>query len=124
METLYNIAVQTNGGADFYLLFGDFLDAFYKAEAKTRMNMINEPPPDMGKSEYVPFLAAAAHKLAIDFDVPPPEWVFERRCYLPGMAPHFACEAKGDLRLLFMYKSPSEFKYRNLFVDENVLKRI
>ena len=37
--------------------------------------------------------------------------------------PFFGCNAKGDLRLLFMYKSPAEFKHRNLFVDENVLER-
>ena len=29
-----------------------------------------------------------------------------------------------NMKLSFMYKSPSEFKHRNLFVDENVLMRV
>jgi hypothetical protein len=75
----------------------------------------------MMSPEYVPFLAATVHKLALDYGLIPPWWVFEKRCYLPGMSPYFDCNATGRLRLLFMYKSPSEFKHRNLFVDENVL---
>jgi len=124
MESIYEISVHTNIGNDFYLLLGDFLDAFYLADLNIRQIMISEPPVDMESPEFVPFLAAVAHKLAIDYKIFPPSWVFESRCYLPGVEPHFACNAKGKLRLLFMYKSPSEFKHRNLFVDENVLVRV
>ena len=124
MESLYNISVQVNFGADFYLLLGDLLDAFYCADSKKRVEMIADAPVDMSKPEFVPLLAATAHKLAIDYGINPPRWAFESRCFLSGMTPHFACNAKGNLRLLFMYKSPSEFKHRNLFVDENVLVRV
>ena len=124
METIYDISVKTNDGADFYLLFGDFLDSFYKLRDKEKAVMLSTAPNDMSKPEYVPFLASAAHKLADDFGITPPDWVFAERCYLPGDKPHFACNAKGNLRLWFMYKSPPEFKHRNLFVDENVLFRI
>jgi len=124
VDTIYDISVKTNAGANFYLQFGDFLDSFYRATDKEKVEMLANPPNDMAKPEYVPFLAATAHKLADDFDLPPPEWVFDERCYLPGNKPHFACNAKGNLRLWFMYKSPSEFKHRNLFVDENVLSRV
>ncbi|MCL1805310.1 MAG: hypothetical protein FWG28_04845 [Clostridiales bacterium] len=124
MDSIYNISIQARAGADFYLLLGDFLDCFYRADPETQASMIAVPPDDMERPEYVPFLASTAHKLAIDHQIPTPEWAFAPRCYLPGGAPHFACGAKGDLRLLFMYKSPSEFKHRNLFVDENVLSRI
>ena len=124
METIYNISVKTNFGADFYLLLGDFLDSFYTAFDKDRNIMLSVAPNDMEKPEYVPFLASVAHKLADDFNIIPPDWVFDKRCYLPGNKPHFACNAKGNLRLWFMYKSPPEFKHRNLFVDENVLLRV
>ena len=124
MESIYNISVRANAGDDFYLLLGDFLDAFYAAEPDTRTDMISHSPLDMAKPEYVPFLAATAHKLALDYGMAVPRWVFDTRCYLPGMSPYFACNARGNLRLLFMYKSPSEFKHRNLFVDENVLARV
>ena len=124
MESLYNLSVRANMGDDFYLSLGDFLDAFYRSDSDTQANMIAATPVDMEKPELVPLLAATAHKLAIDFGLVTPQWTFESRCYLPGMSPHFACNAKGNLRLLFMYKSPSEFKHRNLFVDENILIRV
>ncbi|MCL1874910.1 MAG: hypothetical protein FWF87_01470 [Synergistaceae bacterium] len=124
MESIVNISKRTNAGFDFYLLLGDFLDEFYKESADIQLQMISEPPEDMNKQEYVPFLASVAHKLANDFRLEPPQWMFEKRCYLNGRNPYFACNVKGNLRSLFMYKSPSEFKHRNLFVDENVLIRV
>jgi hypothetical protein len=86
--------------------------------------MISDPPLDMSNVVHLPFLASVAHKLANDYYLAIPSWVFEKRCYLPGDEPFFACHARGDLRLLFMYISPSEFKHRNLFVNENVLLRV
>jgi hypothetical protein len=124
MDSIRGISRNTNAGGDFYLLLGDFLDEFYRAPPHVQAQMLREAPGDMKSPELVPFLAAAAHKLANDHELAPPEWAFERRCYLPGAQPHFGCNAKGNLRLLFMYKSPAEFKHRNLFVDENVLVRV
>ena len=124
MESIYGISASANAGEGFYILLGDFLDAYYAAEDDQRMGMVEKPPLDMGNPECVPFLAATAHKLAVDFGLKPPQWAFEPRCYLPGDSPFFACKAKGKLRLLFMYKSPPEFKHRNLFVDENALARV
>jgi hypothetical protein len=124
MGGIRDISCKTNAGEDFYLLLGDFLDAFYKAAPDAQAAMLRDAPEDMANSELVPFLAATAHKLANDCGQVAPKWAFERRCYLPGMEPHFGCNAKGNLRLLFMYKSPAEFKHRNLFVDENVLDRV
>ena len=124
MNSIKKISLDTNAGRDFYLLLGDFLDEFYKASPEDQSAMLHDEPADMGESECVPFLAATAHKLADDYNLNVPGWVFERRCYLPGSEPFFGCRAKGNLRLLFMYKSPSEFKHRNLFVDENVLVRV
>jgi len=124
MDTIYNISKQTNDGADFYLQLGDFLDSFYRAADGEKVMMLADAPENMNKPEYLPFLASTAHKLANDYSLPPPPWVFNKRCYLPGAKPFFACNAKGKLRLWFMYKSPSEFKHRNLFVDENVLARV
>ncbi|MDR1523257.1 MAG: hypothetical protein LBS29_04835 [Endomicrobium sp.] len=121
MNNIHNVSLRVNDGEDFYLLLGDFLDEFYKTP---KGEMLSSHPEQMSKAELVPFLAATAHKLANDYGFVPPRWTFERRCYLPGDEPYFACKARGNLRLLFMYKSPSEFKHRNLFVDENVLVRI
>ena len=108
-------------GQDFHLLLGDFLDAFYRAYPTEQQVMLDARPEDT-VPDVLPFAAAAAHKLANDYGLPVPAWVFEKRCY--SAQPFFGCHARGNLRLLFMYKSPTEFKHRNLFVDENVLARV
>jgi hypothetical protein len=121
MDTMHKVLAGAAAGQDFYLLLGDFLDEFYRADAATRQKMIAERPAD-ATSESLAYAAATAHKLANDCAFAAPSWVFERRCYNPR--PFFGCRARGNLRLLFMYQSPPEFKHRNLFVDENVLARV
>ena len=117
------VATEVAAGRDFYLCLGDFLDEFYRIDNYERKAML-ETPPEFGMSrEHLAYLAAAVHKLSNDYRIDPPEWIFDERCFLRDK-PFFGCRATGNLRLLFMYKSPPEFKHRNLFVDENVLKRV
>ena len=123
MNSMKNISIQAHAGRDFYLLLGDFLEEYYAAPPEKKTQMLSEPPDNVSRREGLPFLAATAHKLCNDDGISPPAWVFDERCYLRD-APFFACRAKGNLRLLFMYKSPIEFKHRNLFVDENALVRV
>ena len=117
------IAIEIAKGRDFYLSLGDFLDDFYRADNKLRYAMLETPPDFTINRIHLAYLASAVHKLANDYGFKTPAWVFDERCYLRDM-PFFGCNAKGNLRLLFMYKSPAEFKHRNLFVDENVLRRV
>ena len=117
------IAIETLAGRDFYLSLGDFLDEFYRADKSSRVDMIKNPPDFSFTDENLAYLAASIHKLANDYEIETPNWVFDERCYLRDK-PFFGCSATGNLRLLFMYKSPAEFKHRNLFVDENVLARV
>jgi hypothetical protein len=87
--------------------------------------MLSEEPawlPNV-KKEQLCLFAAAAHKLSNDYGLPVPLWVMGKS-YKMLEKPYFDCNAKGNLRLLFMYKSPIEFKHRNLFVDENFLTRV
>jgi len=119
METMCGVIENAAKGQDFYLLLGDFLDAFYRADTAARQAMIHARPGE--NIPMLPYAAAVAHKLANDYRLAVPDWVFEKHCY--SAQPFFACSARGNLRLLFMYQSPAEFKHRNLFVDENVLAR-
>ena len=121
MDTMRGVIENAAKGQDFYLLLGDFLDAFYRADTATRQAMIDARPDD-DAPDALPYAAAAAHKLANDHGLAVPAWVFDERCYSPR--PFFGCRARANLRLLFMYQSPAEFKHRNLFVDENVLNRV
>lgn len=117
------ITEETANGRDFYLCIGDFLDEFYRADSKSRSTILEAPPDFSIDSVQLAYLASVVHKLANDYGLTAPAWVFDERCYLRDK-PFFGCKAKGNLRLLFMYKSPTEFKHRNLFVDENVLQRV
>jgi hypothetical protein len=117
------ISKETLKGNDFYLCLGDFLDEFYRTGHGARKAMLEIQPDFSIPHENLAFLASAVHKLANDHGLRVPDWVFDERCYLRDK-PFFGCRARGNLRLLFMYKSPIEFKHRNLFVDENVLVRV
>jgi len=121
VDTMRSVMENAAKGQDFHLLLSDFLDAFYRADAPVRQAMINARP-DEAAPDALPYAAAATHKLANDHGLAVPAWVFEKRCY--SAQPFFGCRARGNLRLLFMYQSPTEFKHRNLFVDENVLARV
>ena len=106
---------------NFDIGLGDFLDGFYRSSDDIRREIISKPPQCNDKI-YAALLAACVHKLANDFNLDVPEWVYDKRFYLKD--PYFGGNVKGNLRLLFMYKSPPEFKHRNLFVCENILKRV
>ena len=125
MFTISQAMEQLNNGVNFYIVMGDFLDEFYRQTKEARQIMIAEEPGDyMNVSrEYAALFAAAIHKLANDYGLPVPRWVMDKKFRITEK-PYFDCGAKGNLRLLFMYKSPAEFKFRNLFVDENFLVRV
>ena len=112
-------------GENFYIVLGDFLDEFYSSDSTARLSMIAEAPATHANvsREHAALFAATTHKLANDYNLEVPTWVMDKKYRLTD-EPYFDCNAKGNLRLLFMYKSPTEFKYRNLFVDENFLMRV
>ena len=108
---------------DFNILLGDFLDEFYRSDNEVRCKAIANPPQFTSNEQvYAAIIAATVHKLANDFKLDVPKWVYDKRFYLSK--PYFDGNVKGNLRLVFMYKSPPEFKHRNLFVCENILKRV
>ena len=128
MNTIFTISEavnQINSGVDFYIAMGDFLDEFYRQDTGARQAMIMDEPTGHTNvnREHAALFAAAAHKLANDYGLNVPKWVMSKK-YRITDKPYFDCNAKGNLRLLFMYKSPIEFKFRNLFVDENFLARV
>jgi hypothetical protein len=123
--TISQAVSRVGGGTNFYTAMGDFLDEFYRQTDDTRRAMLADAPGDVPnvREEHAALFAAAAHKLANDYGLPAPAWVFNKK-YIMREKPYFDCNAKGNLRLLFMYKSPTEFKHKNLFVDENFLSRV
>lgn len=125
-ESIRNISEQLNNNEPFAICMGNFLDEFYRQTQDIRQQMINDEPE---KYENIPnydyaYLAATAHKLANDYKLERPDWVYKNEYFLPGDQPYFGGNVVGNLRLIFMYESPIEFKMRNIFTSHNCLTRV
>ncbi|MDR1050998.1 MAG: hypothetical protein LBP95_07975 [Deltaproteobacteria bacterium] len=77
-----------NSKRNFDHSFCEFLDDFYSSTPDVRMTLIAEASLEMSDPAHLPYLAATAHKLANDFDITPPAWVFEDSSYLSGKTPY------------------------------------
>ena len=101
---------------------GDFLQAFYAAPPPSRGAMLADEPPPLGE-RHDALVGGIAEYLFKRWapDAPPP-WIGDRRRYLD--MPWFP-NAGGDpgLREYLTYASPSEFKSRNVMVDDQPLRR-
>ena len=105
------------------LLYGNFIDDFNRADKQQKQGMLLEEPesfPNVRDIDYVN-IAATVHKLANDSGTPVPEWVFKDRYY--AKEPYFPSK-HPELRLIYMYESPTEFKHRNMFVSANAMQRV
>ncbi len=110
------------GIAEPYVLYGDFLYDFYRADALTKQEMLRNEPLEYDNVEQLEYatIAARVHKLASDYNLPVPRWTFNEKYY--SKKPYFPVK-NPNLKLLYMYESPTEFKHRNLFVSANTLSR-
>lgn len=123
---LRQVIEESAKGNDFNLSLRGFLDVFYscKDEKDKMLDLIKREPKqykNVPDYQYA-MCAATANKLANDFDVKVPDWVWKDRYYMKEM--YFANVRQGRLRMYNMLYSPAEFKHRGLFVDENILMRV
>jgi len=123
---LMKVIAESAKGNDFSLSLRGFLDVFYSCKNdKDKMFALIKREPKNHKSvpdyQYA-MCAATANKLANDFGIKVPSWVWKNRYYMKEM--YFGSIRKGRLRMYNMLYSPAEFKHRGLFVDENILMRV
>ncbi len=123
---LRQVIAESAKGNDFSLSLQGFLDVFYSCKGdKGKMFALIKREPQHYKNvpdyQYA-ICAAAANKLANDYDLDVPSWVWKKRYYMKEM--YFGGIRKGRLRMYNMLYSPAEFKHRGLFVDENILMRV
>lgn len=120
------VITESARGNDFSLSLRGFLDIFYSYKKdKEKMSALikKEPPYYKNVPDYqYAMCAATANKLANDYDLEVPSWVWKDRYYMKEM--YFGGIRKGRLRMYNMLYSPAEFKHRGLFVDENILMRV
>jgi hypothetical protein len=117
------IRVLSQGKENESILFGNFLDDFYRANNEERAKMLIDEPEAFDNLRSIDYIniAATAHKLANDSGIPVPEWTFKEKYY--AKEPYFPVQ-NPNLRLIYMFESPTEFKHRNLFVSANALFRV
>lgn len=107
------------------LFFGDFLDEFYRvSDKKDKMAMLEaEPEFNNTENKFMVEIAAAVHKLSDDNNIPAPPWVFEKKYY--SDSPIFAFDTKNKKYQDFLINtSPDEYASRNIFLGDNVLRRV
>ena len=113
----------SQGNEDSSILFGNFLDDFYRANMDEKKRLLSDEPEPLNNVRAVDYvhIAATVHKLANDSGIPVPTWVFKEQYY--AKEPFFPVR-HPDLRLIYMFESPTEFKHRNMFVSANALSRV
>ena len=125
-DELKQVIEESAKGNDYSLSLRGFLDVFYscKGDKEKMFDLIKrEPKHYKNVPDYrYAMCAATANKLANDYDIEVPDWVWNDRYYMKEM--YFGNVRKGRLRMYNMLYSPAEFKHRGLFVDENILLRV
>jgi len=118
--TVVDVVAQS-GNEDENLLFGQFLDDFYHASNKVAL-IKDEPTYDESKKLLLCDMAATVHKLANDYSLPVPEWVFDKKYIFDGI--YYAFNTKNpEFQKHLEETTPEEYKQRNLFVGDTSLER-
>lgn len=102
----------------FCIDIGNFLD-----EARRERKIPEKYPDEFTVRNKVEqsYLIATIHSLALEFGLPTPSYIFDRKYVLPE--PYFSFQAKGKHRIYLMATSPATFMRLNMFVAENALSR-
>jgi hypothetical protein len=108
---------------DLALLFSQFLDDFRHSQNK--VTLIKDEPVwafrEPGRWYFD--LAATAHKLAHDNDLPVPRWALDTKYIAPE--PLYAFNTENDnFREYLRATTPMEFISHNLFLGASILNRI
>jgi hypothetical protein len=115
MKTLCEyISVATQNADALRISLGDFIDDFRREKnISVLTDEANEPSP------VNQLFVATAHQLCIEMKINAPEWI--RKPVILN-EPYFLSQF-ASFRFLALRDSPYAFKIRNIFVNENFLKR-
>jgi len=108
----------------YALALGTFLDEFYECDSTDKALALQDEPI-AGILDQVQYckLAATAHKLSVDYDLPIPDWTLKSEYTMPH--PIYAYNSDDtDFHELLKDTTPSEYKIRNLFLGSNILTRV
>jgi len=109
---------------DFIFAFCTFLDEFYHADRdEKKLLLADEPEKGVLDQRQYCTLAAAAHKLANDYRLDVPAWAMQSKFKMPYPVYAFNT-SKPEHQEFLRNVTPDEYKIRNLFSGNNVLKRV
>jgi len=116
---------------DFIFAHSIFLEDFYHLPNRAQKieAIIDEPDSEISVedefftiSEMRASIASMAHHLAVENNLPVPEWVFDKKYFLPEPIFQFHTE-NPDYQEYLKKKVFPEYRMRNLFYDDNTLVR-
>ena len=115
MKMLHDyIMVATKNVDNLRISLGDFIDDFRREKNISALaDEVNEPDP------VNQLFVATAHQLCIEMDLNPPQWI----CKPVILKEPYFLSQFASFRFLALRDSPYAFKIRNIFVNENFLKR-
>jgi hypothetical protein len=100
----------------------DFIDEFNRAGMTGKQRMVKRFPfKKIKDKKYAAYIAAAVEELCYRNNMDIPGWVFDRKYRLKEP---FFVGGLESLKAFLIAESPVPFRRRNIFVSENVLKRL
>jgi hypothetical protein len=103
-------------------LLADFIDEFNRADMAKKQQMVKGFPFEkITDKKYAAYIAAAVEELCYRNNMDIPEWVFDKKYRLKEP---FFVGGLESLKAFLIAESPVSFRRRNIFVSENVLKRV
>lgn len=105
------------------LIFGSFLDEFYRESDTERKNLFSLAPRKIeSKRNYLCMIAAAVEHLCSVYNIPNPDWVDDSWFIVPDKV--YALDTKNPEYQKFLEEtSYSEYKKHNVYYGDNVLQR-
>ena len=114
---IYNINMD-----EIKYLLADFIDEFKRADMAKKQQMVRRFPfKKITDKKYAAYIAAAVEELCYINNMDTPEWVFDKKYRLKEP---FFVGGLESLKAFLIAESPVSFRRRNIFVSENVLKRV
>lgn len=103
-------------------LLANFIDEFNRSSIEKKQTMVEKFPfKGITDKKYAAYIAAVVEELCFTNNIDIPDWVFDKKYSLKEP---FFVGGLESLKAFLIVESPLPFRRRNIFVSENVLKRV
>jgi len=103
-------------------LIANFIDEFNRADVDKKQQMVKKFPfKEIKNKKYSAYVAATVEELCFINNLDIPGWVFDKKYRLKEP---FFVGGLESVKAFLIVESPVSFRRRNIFVSENVLKRV